>query len=231
MQSAEMSALKMLRSGFFYLFVAMIMLIAFVEFAPTMFIYISSSAGIMEMIIFFTLLLLAIVVIFLYAIFEKIRYGMRQLSEVDSRFRICYTGTTLILVGLAILTLGTAIVVALSVEYTVLRSLVLVVEVLLIGGINAFIGYVLTFVVGAFKLHGKYRNPPIHGDRHPLCLRHIFALHRRTTLAGRCLHNAHRAEHHRCGLCPNVHRPRRHDKEAEHAELTPATAKNKVFTV
>jgi hypothetical protein len=159
MQSAEMSALKMLRSGFFYLFVAMIMLIAFVEFAPTMFIYISSSAGIMEMIIFFTLLLLAIVVIFLYAIFEKIRYGMRQLSEVDSRFRICYTGTTLILVGLAILTLGTAIVVALSVEYTVLRSLVLVVEVLLIGGINAFIGYVLTFVVGAFKLHGKYRNP------------------------------------------------------------------------
>jgi len=159
MQSSEMSALKMLRSGFFYLFVAMIMLIAFVEFAPTMFIYISSLAGIMEMIIFFTLLLLAIVVIFLYAIFEKIRYGMRQLSEVDSRFRICYTGTTLILVGLATLTLGTAIVVALSVEYTVLRSLVLVVGVLLIGGINAFIGYVLTFVAGAFKLHGKYRNP------------------------------------------------------------------------
>jgi hypothetical protein len=159
MQSTEMSALKTLRSGFFYLFVAMIMLIAFAEFAPAMIIYVSYFYGIMSMIIFLTLLLLAIVVIFLYAIFEKIRYGMRQLSETDSRFRICYTGTTLMLVGLAILTLGTAIVMALSAEYSVLRSLVLVVGVLLIGGTTFFIGYVLTFVLGAFKLHGKYRNP------------------------------------------------------------------------
>jgi len=62
------------------------------------------------------------------------------------------------LVGLAILSLGAAVAVALATEYTV-SSFILTVGVLLIGGIIAFIGYVLTFVVGAFKLHGKYRNP------------------------------------------------------------------------
>jgi hypothetical protein len=157
MKSVETLALKTLRSGFFYLFVAMIMLIAVGEFMPALIIYVSSSAGIMCMIIFLTLLLLSIIVVFLYAIFGKIRPGMRQLSEVDSRFRICYTGTTLMLVGLAILALGTALVVALSVEYTVLRVLAL--GVFYVGGIIAFIGYMLTFVVGAIKLHGKYRNP------------------------------------------------------------------------
>jgi len=156
MQSAEMSALKLLRSGFIYLFVAMIMLIEFPEFVRIA-IYVSYYYGMMYMIIFLTLILLAIVVIFLYAIFEKIRYGMRQLSEIDSRFRICYTGTTLILVGLVVLVLGVVVFVALSAEYTVSRSLVL--AVLYVGGIIAFIGYILTLVVGAFKLHGKYRNP------------------------------------------------------------------------
>jgi len=156
MQSAEMSALKLLRSGFIYLFVAMIMLIEFPEFVRIA-IYVSYYYGMMCMIIFLTLILLAIVVIFLYAIFEKIRYGMRQLSEIDSRFRICYTGTTLILVGLVVLVLGVVVFVALSAEYTVSRSLVL--AVLYVGGIIAFIGYILTLVVGAFKLHGKYRNP------------------------------------------------------------------------
>ncbi len=69
--------------------------------------------------------------------------------------------------------LRTVVVVALSVEYTVSSSLVLAMGVLYVGDIIAFIGYVLTFVVGAFKLHGKYRNP-LHDDRHPLCLEHIF---------------------------------------------------------
>ncbi len=100
------------------------MLIAVAEFGPTV-IYVSHSlAGIMGVVIFLTLLLLAIIVVFLYAIFGKIRPGMRQLSEVDSRFRICYTGTTLILVGLAILSLGAAVAVALATEYTV-SSLIL----------------------------------------------------------------------------------------------------------
>jgi len=156
MQSAEMSALKTLRSGFFYLFVAMIMLIAVPEFGPAIVSYISDA---IMVVILLTLLLLTIVVIFLYAIFGKIRPGMRQLSEVDNGFRICYTGTTLMLVGLVVLALGAVVVVVLGIEYTILSSLVLVVEVFYVGGIIAFTGYVLAFVVGAFKLHGKYRNP------------------------------------------------------------------------
>ena len=154
MQGAEMTALKTLRSGFIYLFIAMIMLIAFPAFAPIS-IYVSYY-GMIYAIIILTLILLAIAIVFLYAVFEKIRHGMRQLSEIDSRFRICYTGTTLILVGLVVLVLRTVVFV-LSAEYSASSGLVL--AMFYVGGITAFIGYVLTFGVGAFKLYGKYRNP------------------------------------------------------------------------
>jgi hypothetical protein len=155
MQSAETSALKALRSGFLYLSAAMAMLIAVVEFAPVVFTHVSSSVGIT---VFLTLLLPSIIAVFLYAVFWMIRPGMRQLSEVDGRFRVCYTGTTLILVGLAVLALGTAAVVALATVHAE-SSLALTVWVLLVGGIIVFMGYVLTFVVGTFKLYEKYRNP------------------------------------------------------------------------
>ncbi len=152
-----MSALKTLRSGFLYLSAAMAMLIAVAEFAPAMFTHVSPSVGIME-VVFFTLLLPSAIAVFLYAVFWMIRPGMRQLSEVDGRFRVCYTGTTLVLVGLAVLALGTAAAVALA-TVNAESGLALSVWVLLVGGIIAFMGYVLTFVAGAFKLYGKYRNP------------------------------------------------------------------------
>jgi hypothetical protein len=41
MQSAEISALKTLRSGFFYLFVTTIMLVAVAEFGPTTITYLT----------------------------------------------------------------------------------------------------------------------------------------------------------------------------------------------
>ncbi|RFA98309.1 hypothetical protein [Pyrobaculum aerophilum] len=42
----------------------------------------------------------------LYAVFKKIRPGMRQLASVDKSFGICYTGTNLILAGFIMLILG-----------------------------------------------------------------------------------------------------------------------------
>jgi hypothetical protein len=152
MQVAEMSALKTLRSGFLYLSAAMAMLIAIAEFAPAVFTHVSPSVGIM---VFFTFLLPSIIVAFLYSVFWMIRPGMRQLSEVDGRFRVCYTGTTLMLVGLAVLALGTAAAIALA-TVNAESGLALSVWVLLVGGTIAFTGYVLTFVAGAFKLYGKY---------------------------------------------------------------------------
>jgi hypothetical protein len=154
MQSAEMSALKTLRSGFFYLSVATAMLVAEPVFTPVIFIYTSSLVGMMGMAVFVTVLMLSIVVIFLYAIFGKVRPGMRQLSEVDGQFRICYTGTTLMLVGLAVLTLGIVVNMAVGIAVLVILNL----GGVFIGYAIIFIGHVLTFVVGAFKLHGRYRN-------------------------------------------------------------------------
>jgi hypothetical protein len=165
MQNVEMSALKTLRSGFFYLLVAMTMLIV-VTVMPTTFTYLSSLVGMISMAIFIIVLLLSTVVLFLYAIFGKIRPGMRQLSEVDNGFRICYTGTTLMLVGLAMLAFGAGIGivvgVAMAVRFAEMENVIGMVLALgwfYASYIIAFVGYLLTFVVGAFKLYRKYRNP------------------------------------------------------------------------
>jgi len=177
-RNVEISALRTLRSGFLYLLVAVIVgivaalaglfsIIAAIGFMPAAPHIPSAFAGVIGAAILLLVLSLVAVGIVLYAIFGKIRPGMRQLSEVDNGFRICYTGTTLMLVGLAILVLGLMVIVAAfaaagtspeAMRGTVLSGLILALGVLLIGGIIAFIGNILTFVVGAFKLHSRYQN-------------------------------------------------------------------------
>jgi Protein of unknown function (DUF973). len=175
-RNVEISALRTLRGGFLFLLVAVIMgivaalagllsIIAAIVFkaaAPH-----GPFAGVIGAVALLLVLSLVAVGIVLYAIFGKIRSGMRQLSEIDSGFRICYTGTTLMLVGLVIVALGLIVVVAVfaaagsspeTMRGAVLSSLTLAMGVFLIGGIIAFIGIILTFVVGAFKLHSRYQN-------------------------------------------------------------------------
>jgi len=167
-RNVEISALRTLRDGFLYLLVAVIMgivaafgFIVAVPHGP------SAFAGVVGTVATLLILLLVAVGMALYAIFGKIRPGMRQLSEVDNGFRICYTGTTLMLVGLVIVVLGIIVLAAVfaaagfspeALRGTVVSGLDLALGVLLIGGIIAFIGHIMTFVVGAFKLHGKYQN-------------------------------------------------------------------------
>ena len=175
-QNVEISALRTLRSGFLYLLVAVIVgivavlagllsIIAAIVFkaaAPH-----GPFAGVVGAVAFLLVLSLVAVGTALYAIFGKIRPGLRQLSEIDNGFHISYTGTTLMLVGLAILVLGLIVLAAVfaaagfspeAVRGTVVSGLILALGVLLIGGIIAFIGNILTFVVGAFKLHSRYQN-------------------------------------------------------------------------
>ncbi len=170
--------MRTLRSGFLYLIIAAV--VGIVAATLTLFIAItavltatslphapSAPAGFAAVVTAFVVLLLAAAGIALYAIFRKIRPGMRQLSEVDSGFRICYTGSTLLLAGLIILVLGFT---ALAAELAAAGSPPLgalrgaaaggfTTALLLVGGITALIGYVLTFVVGAFKLYRRYKNP------------------------------------------------------------------------
>jgi hypothetical protein len=156
MGSVEISALETLGSGLLYLLFAAIINIAaalvrlhYIVAANAVFLYIMAVG------------------IALFAIFAMIRPGMRQLSEVDSGFRICYTGTTLLLVGHVILLLGLIVLVAVSATAsflpkatgdTVLGGLTLTLGVPLIGAIIAWIGNILTYVVGAFLLYSKYQN-------------------------------------------------------------------------
>ena len=116
-RNVEISALRTLRSGFLYLLVAVIVgivaalaglisIIAAFGFMPAAPHGPSAFAGVIGAVATLLVLLLVAVGIVLYAVFGKIRPGMRQLSEVDNGFRISYTGTTLILVGLVIMVLG-----------------------------------------------------------------------------------------------------------------------------
>ena len=175
-RNVEISALRTLRDGFLYLLIAVIVgvvaalagllsIIAAIVFkaaAPH-----GPFAGVVGAVTFLLVLSLVAVGMALYAIFGKIRPGMRQLSELDSGFRICYTGTTLMLVGLAILVLGLIVLAAVFAAAgfspeahrgNVVSGLILALGVLLIGGIIAWIGNILTFVVSAFTLHSRYQN-------------------------------------------------------------------------
>jgi hypothetical protein len=177
MRNVEILALRKLRSGFLYLLVAVIAgtvaalagllsIIAafgFMAAAPR---GPSAFAGVIGAVVTLFILLLVAVGIALYAIFGKIRPGMRQLSEIDNGFRICHTGTTLMLVGLVIMVLGIIVVVAVfaaasSSPGTIRGALIgglTIFGVLLIGIIIGLIGHIMTFVVGAFKLHSRYQN-------------------------------------------------------------------------
>ena len=175
-RNVEISALKTLRGGFLYLLVAVIVgivdalaglfsIIAALGFMPAAPHKHSAFAGVIGAVAIVLVLSLVAVSIMLYAIFGKIRPGMRQLSEVDNGFRISYTGTTLMLVGLIILVLGLvvfAITILTSLYFTsptvASGGFMLALGVIIIGGIIAFIGNILTFVVGAFKLHSRYQN-------------------------------------------------------------------------
>jgi hypothetical protein len=176
-RNVEISALRTLRGGFLFLLVAVIVGIVavlaglisiiaafgFMAAAPH---GPSAFAGVIGAVATLLILLLVAVGIALYAIFGKIRPGMRQLSEIDDGFRISYTGTTLILVGLVIMVLGLIVVVTVfaaagsspeTMRGAVIGGLTLF-GVLVIGAIIALIGNILTFVVGAFKLQSRYQN-------------------------------------------------------------------------
>jgi hypothetical protein len=176
-RNVEISALKTLRSGFLFLLVAVIVgivaVLAGLIFIIAAFGFMAAAphgpsafAGVIGAVATLLILLLVAVGIALYAIFGKIRPGMRQLSEIDDGFRISYTGTTLILVGLVIMVLGLIVVVAVfaaagsspeTMRGAVIGGLTLF-GVLVIGAIIALIGNILTFVVGAFKLQSRYQN-------------------------------------------------------------------------
>jgi hypothetical protein len=155
-RSVEISALETLGSGLLYLLFAAIINIA----AALVRLHYAVAAN---AVIFYIMA----VGIALFAIFAMIRPGMRQLSEADNRFRICYAGIALLLVGYVISLLGLIVLVAVSAAAgflpratggTAVGDLTLALGVPLIGAIIAWIGNILTFVVGAFLLYSKYQD-------------------------------------------------------------------------
>jgi len=166
-RNVEIWALRTLRSGLLYFLVGIIMFVIAAEtgylFSVYSFDALIEPAGIMGALIIFGLLMLVSLVISLYAIFGKIRPGIRQLSQIDSGFRICYTGTTLMIAGLLIVVSGlvVAAIIGAVEERPAIAALggsMLAFDVIIIGGIISLIGYILTFMLGAFRLHSRYQN-------------------------------------------------------------------------
>ncbi len=175
----EIDALQTLRKGFLYLIIGTIVAVAGVLSTAGL-VLMGLGAGVMpplatlgSVAVGLAVLLVGLIIV-LYAVFSKIRGGMRMLSDVDNSFRICYTGTTLMLIGLILELLG--VVAALGVFASVhgvskpimprphggvsaglFGVMVFGVMVAALIGIALWIiGTILTFIVGAFKLHGRY---------------------------------------------------------------------------
>jgi hypothetical protein len=169
-QNAEISALRTLRSGFFFL-VRIIMFITAAEAGYLLSVYLFDAliepAGIMGALIVFGLLLLVSLDISLYAIFGKIRPGIRQLSQIGSRFLICFIGTLLITAGILIVMSGLFVgaitdevekrpdMIVAALEGYIIQAL----KVIIIGSIiGLIVCIILTLVLGAFRLHSRYQN-------------------------------------------------------------------------
>jgi hypothetical protein len=180
-------------------------------------------AGIMGALIVFGLLMLVSLVISLYAIFGKIRPGIRRLSQIDGGFRICYTGATLMIAGLLIVVSGLVVAaITGAVEerpaIAALGGSMLAFGVIIIGGIISLIGYIFTFVLGAFRLHSRYKNS-LYMAAGILFVVDTLDVPR----VGRSPHGIRRVGQNPRGrgLCPDVHGPRRHDKQAKHCNHNP----------
>jgi hypothetical protein len=169
-RNVEISALRTLRSGFFLL-VRIIMFVIAAEAGYLLSVYpfdtLIASAGIIGASIVFGLLLLVSLDISLYAIFGKIRPGIRQLSQIGSRFLICFTGALLITAG--ILTVMSGLFVGAITDEVEKRPDMIVaalgghiiqaLKVIIIGGIiGLIVCIILTLVLSGFRLHSRYQN-------------------------------------------------------------------------
>jgi hypothetical protein len=84
----------------------------------------------------------------LYAIFGKIRPGFRALANLDNRFKISYTGTTLLIIGL-IISIISGFIMGLGMVHDGLVVYYIAVLIL-------FVGVILAFVIGGIRLGSKY---------------------------------------------------------------------------
>lgn len=171
----EIDGVSQLKTGFLYLLISVVVAVLGVAagllsfFASLSFYPAAGLGSLFGAVAVFVAALVAAAAISLYAVFSKIRGGMRILSQVDGGFKICYTGTTLMIVGLLIVVLGLVVgLAAIAVGWAslqvagppfgMLSGLITIFIVALIGGVIYFIGEILTFIIGAFKLNGRYNN-------------------------------------------------------------------------
>ncbi len=90
----------------------------------------------------------------------RFRSGYRDLKGMDRAFGVCYTGTNLLLIGLAVVASGLLIMLAAltsaSAGLAAIGAVLGALAVLLVGGIMGLVGHVLAYIVGAFKLDNRY---------------------------------------------------------------------------
>jgi len=111
-------------------------LFGFLSFRP-----IGITAGIVT---FFALFIIGAIIL-LISLF-RLREGYSKLRNIDSRFGICYTGTTLIFIGLIIAIIG-----------AILSIVLIGLPILILGSIIYLIGWILSLIVGAFQLNSRYQ--------------------------------------------------------------------------
>jgi len=157
MAQSEVEGLRALRSGFLYIIIAgLIAIVGGVMFIPAASMLASSefTTAIGTMVVAGILIIIALAIM-LYAIFGKVRPGFRALANLDNRFKISYTGTTLLIIGLAIGIIGFLILIggATMDSASVIYSGLVVYS---IAALIVYVGNILALVIGGIRLGRKY---------------------------------------------------------------------------
>jgi len=173
MESPELEGLKKLRTGFLIFIALYVVAVALVVTTVGSAIgvlgrgidAVSALAALLWVVV---AAVVALAVAGLASLVIYIRSGYGRLAQIDSGFGICRTGVTVSIAGVVVALAGLLSLVAwVASSYPgqwrslppdfLLSSLLAAVGVLIIGGILFLVGWILTFIVGAFRLSDKYK--------------------------------------------------------------------------
>ena len=187
MESPELEGLKKLRTGFLIFIALYVVAVALVFTTAGSAIGvlgrgIEALSAFMALLWVIVAAVVALAVLSLVALVIYIRGGYGKLAQVDHGFGICRMGVTVLIAGVVVALAGLFSMVAWVASVVgwafsiaerattshpgqwkglppdfLLSPLLAAVGVLIIGGILVLVGWVLAFIVGAFKLNEKYK--------------------------------------------------------------------------
>jgi len=179
MESPELEGLKKLRTGFLIFIALEVVAVALVFTTVGAAIGVlgrgvDALSALMALLWVIVAAVVALAVVGLVAFLIYIRGGYGKLAQVDHGFGICHMGVSILVAGVVVALAGLLSIVPWAVDLArtaishpghwggwppdfLLPPLLAAMGVAVVGGILTLVGWILVFIVGAFKLSDKYK--------------------------------------------------------------------------